>query len=149
MAASANSIKKAMKLERQDDGTWDMTIHVQVRPNQLAYVDGRPCGDFSASPARTTQGLTETVVATVTELVKVAEGPAGQPGVGRQRMGEIAYRNKYGEGDAVVLADVRAYLAEAMPGVSLTDDEIHEAIGWACTTRKAVSKTLDWLAARS
>jgi hypothetical protein len=72
MAASANSIKKAMKLERQPDGTLDMIIHVQMRPNGLAYVDGRPCGDFDANPARAAQGVTETVVATVTEFVKAA-----------------------------------------------------------------------------
>jgi hypothetical protein len=73
MAASANSIKKAMKLDRQPDGTLDMMIHVQMRPNRLAYVDGRPCGSFADEPALAAQGVTETVVATVTEFVKVAE----------------------------------------------------------------------------
>jgi hypothetical protein len=74
MAASANSIKKVMKLDRQGDGRLDMYIHVQRRPNGLAYVDGRPCGKgFATHPASTAQGITETVVVTVTEFIKEAE----------------------------------------------------------------------------
>ena len=44
MAASANSIKKNMKMEHRPDGTIDMYIHIQMRPNGLTYVDGRPIG---------------------------------------------------------------------------------------------------------
>jgi hypothetical protein len=73
MAASANSIKKAMSLDWKPDGTLDMVIHLQMRPNRLAYVDGRPCGSFAAEPALAAQGVTEKVVATVTEFVKAAE----------------------------------------------------------------------------
>jgi hypothetical protein len=155
MAATANSIKKAMRLVEQDDGTLDMTIHVQVRPNRLAYVDGRPCGDFAASPATAAQGVTETVVATVTELVKAADKP-GRPGVGRNYAAEIDYRNKFGDkhkgdyptADAAVLAGVRQWLALARPGTEMSDDEIYEVIGWTCTVKGATRKMRDWLAAR-
>jgi hypothetical protein len=74
MAASANSIKKAMNLDCDPStGQLDMVIHIQMRPNRLAYVDGRPCGSFADEPALAAQGVTETVVATVTEFVKAAE----------------------------------------------------------------------------
>jgi hypothetical protein len=73
MAASANSIKKAMKLDRQADGTLDMIIHIQCRPDRYAYVDGRPCGSFVTDPIVTAQGVAETVAATVTEFMKAVE----------------------------------------------------------------------------
>jgi hypothetical protein len=79
MAASANSIKKAMKLrEGPKDGLAvgevEMIIRIQRKPNGLAYVDGRPCGyGFRTNPATTAQGVMETVAATVTEFMKAAE----------------------------------------------------------------------------
>ena len=73
MAASANSIKKVMKLDRQGDGTLDMYIHIQRRQDGHAYVDTRPCGNFVTHPITTAQGVAETVAATVTEFMKAAE----------------------------------------------------------------------------
>jgi hypothetical protein len=73
MAASANSIKKVMKLDRQGDGTLDMYIHIQRRPDGHAYVDTRPCGSFVTNPVTTAQGVMESVAATVTEFMKAAE----------------------------------------------------------------------------
>ena len=73
MAASANSIKKAMKLIPGGDGKLDMTIHIQRMPDGHAYVDTRPCGSFVTNPVTTAQGVMETVAATVTEFMKAAE----------------------------------------------------------------------------
>ena len=73
MAASANSIKKVMKLDRQGDGTLDMYIHIQRKPDGHAYVDTRPCGNFATNPVTTAQGVMETMAATVTEFMKAAE----------------------------------------------------------------------------
>jgi hypothetical protein len=73
MAASANSIKKVMKLVRRPDGTLDMNIHIQCRPDRHAYVDTRPCGSFDTDPIVTAQGVSETVAATVTEFMKAVE----------------------------------------------------------------------------
>jgi hypothetical protein len=73
MAPSANSIKKVMKLDRQGDGTLDMYIHIQRRPDGHAFVDARPCGSFVTNPVTTAQGVMETVAATVTEFMKAAE----------------------------------------------------------------------------
>jgi hypothetical protein len=73
MAASANSIKKVMDLVWQSDGTLDMHIHLQMRPDKHGYVDGRPCGNFATNPIATAQGMAETVAATVTEFMKAVE----------------------------------------------------------------------------
>jgi hypothetical protein len=73
MAASANSIKKVMDLRRQPDGTLDMYIHLQMRPDKHGYVDTRPCGSFGTNPITTAQGMAETVAATVTEFMKAIE----------------------------------------------------------------------------
>jgi hypothetical protein len=73
MAASANSIKKVMNLQSKPDGTLDMFIHLQMRPDKHGYVDGRPCGNFGTNPVTTAQGMAETVAATVTEFMKAVE----------------------------------------------------------------------------
>ena len=77
MAASANSIKKAMDLDPREglhpDGSLDMTIRLHMSAGKIMDVDGRWCGNFAAEPARAAQGVTETVVATVTEFIKAAE----------------------------------------------------------------------------
>jgi hypothetical protein len=74
MAASANSIKKAMKLDGpHPDGSLDMTIRLRMSAGRIMEVDGRWCGDFAAEPALAAQGVTETVVATVTEFIKAAQ----------------------------------------------------------------------------
>ena len=73
MAATANSIKKSMDLVREPDGKVIMTIRIVKMPNRMVYVDGRPCGYFSTGPMEATQGVNETVVATVTEFVKEVE----------------------------------------------------------------------------
>lgn len=77
MAASANSIKKAMKLQTEPDGTINMNIHVQMRPNGLTYVDGRPIGGTlrgtSAEASLNAIGIAETVAATVTEFIKATK----------------------------------------------------------------------------
>ena len=72
MAASANSIKKSMYLEPHGDGSLDMTIRLHMSVGKIMDVDGRWCGDFAAQPALAAQGVTETVVVTVTEFIKAA-----------------------------------------------------------------------------
>ncbi len=54
-------------------GAVKMIIRIQRRPDGLAYVDSRWCNSFANEPALAAQGVTETVVATVTEFVKVAQ----------------------------------------------------------------------------
>ncbi len=78
MAASANSIKKAMKLREGpkdglEVGEVEMIIRIQRKPDGLSYVDGRWCGSFITNPIVTAQGVMETVAATVTEFMKAAE----------------------------------------------------------------------------
>jgi hypothetical protein len=73
MAASANSIKKVMDLTQEPDGTINMNIHLQMRPDKHGYVDTRPCGNFGTNPVTTAQGMAETVAATVTEFMKAVE----------------------------------------------------------------------------
>jgi hypothetical protein len=73
MAASANSIKKAMDLTVHPNGSMDMTIRVRMSARKILEVDGRWCGDFAKEPALAAQGVTETVVVTVTEFIKAAQ----------------------------------------------------------------------------
>ncbi len=76
MAASADSIKKVMDLADDGAGTIDMVIRLRRTPSGFVTVDGRPCGDPASiftNPALATQGITETVVATVTEFIKAAK----------------------------------------------------------------------------
>jgi hypothetical protein len=53
MAASANSIKKVMDLVWQSDGTLDMHIHLQMRPDKHGYVEGRPAA--TSRPTRSSR----------------------------------------------------------------------------------------------
>jgi hypothetical protein len=73
MAASANSIKKAMDLTRHQDGRIDMVIRLHMSAGRIVEVDGRWCGNFADEPALAAQGVNETVVATVTEFIKAVE----------------------------------------------------------------------------
>jgi hypothetical protein len=73
MAASANSIKKVMDLTPHSDGSLDMTIRLRMSAGKIMEVDTRWCGNFADEPALTVQGVTETVVATVTEFIKAAQ----------------------------------------------------------------------------
>jgi hypothetical protein len=73
MAASANSIKKAMDLTPHSDGSMDMVIRLHMSAGKIMDVDGRWCGSFADEPALAAQGVTETVVATVTEFIKAAQ----------------------------------------------------------------------------
>ena len=75
MAASANSIKKVMNLrvgpkDGLQPGEAEMIIRIQRKPDGINYVDTRYCGSSIADPITTAQGVTETVVATVTEFHK-------------------------------------------------------------------------------
>jgi hypothetical protein len=80
MAASANSIKRAMDLDvNQATGQIDMVIRIRVdaTPSRNAFVGGkqwRPVGyGFTDHPAVTAGAIHEAVTCFVTELIKVAD----------------------------------------------------------------------------
>jgi hypothetical protein len=79
MAASADSIKRAMDLEVSSTGRMRMNIHIVIddTPSRNAFVGGkadRPVGyGFAEHPAITAQAIAETVMCHVTELIKQAD----------------------------------------------------------------------------
>jgi hypothetical protein len=63
-------------------------------------------------------------------------------------MGPSGYRASHGTSDAKMFAVVREHLARNRPGVTLTDAQIRDAMGWAYTADSVVRKTEEWLAAQ-